>query len=299
MTTTLAAAPAAEKATRANVYVIDPRALSVDWTKNISRGGQEPPVDDALISLAMDMMPKAGAGDGEDGTSGQLQAVICRQLPGGGAPEVVGGFRRMRGALWLIESGTCPDFKIKYTVSRMSDAEAALVNVSENLQREDPQPMQLAFAVRALTEGFGLSMKQVAGRLKRSESFLAKVLNLVTLPSAVRADVASGDINLSAALELARMPAADQAEVIREARAAGQKVTSTRVREKRQEVQITTGKGAPVPRNAKQVREYLEGKTAVGDPGCGLASALLDYLDGKTPSVALDYIWDAAFAPKA
>ena len=78
----------------------------------------------------------------------------------------------MRAALWLIESGTCPDFKVKYVVSRLSDAEAALVNLTENIQREDPRPIQLAHAVRSLTEDYGLSLKQVAGRLKRSETWL-------------------------------------------------------------------------------------------------------------------------------
>ncbi len=78
----------------------------------------------------------------------------------------------MRAALWLIESGTCPDFKVKYVVSRLSDAEAALVNLCENIQREDPKPIQLAHAVRSLTEDYGLTLKQVAGRLKRSETWL-------------------------------------------------------------------------------------------------------------------------------
>ena len=44
----------------------------MDWKKNLSRNGEEPPVDDALIELAKDMMPKKGQGDAEDGTSGQL-----------------------------------------------------------------------------------------------------------------------------------------------------------------------------------------------------------------------------------
>jgi hypothetical protein len=47
----------------------------------------------------------------------------------------------MRAALYLIDSGLCPDFKVKYVVSRLSDAEAALVNLSENIQREDPKPV--------------------------------------------------------------------------------------------------------------------------------------------------------------
>ena len=119
-----------------------PRALVVDWQKNLSRNGEEPPVDDALIELARDMMPKKGQGDAEDGSSGQLNPILVRPLPDRRL-EVIGGFRRMRAALWLIESGTCPDFKVKYVVSRLSDAEAALVNLSENIQREDPKPIQL------------------------------------------------------------------------------------------------------------------------------------------------------------
>src|SRR5439155_7856753 len=167
-------------------------ALVVDWKKNLSRNGEEPSVDEALKELALDMMPKKGQGDSEDGTSGQLNPILTRPLPDRRL-EVVGGFRRMRAALWLIESSTCPDFKVKYVVSRLSDAEAALVNLSENIQREDPKPIQLAHAVRALTEDYGLTLKQVAGRLKRSEGWLSGLLDLVMLPSAIQASVARGE----------------------------------------------------------------------------------------------------------
>jgi len=148
------------KVTRSDVFLVDPRALLVDWRKNLSRGGEEPPVDDALVELAKDMMPKKGQGDTEEGTSGQLNPILVRPLSDRRL-EVVGGFRRMRAALWLIESGTCPDFKVKYVVSRLSDAEAALVNLSENIQREDPKPIQFAHAVRSLG---GLRADAQAGR---------------------------------------------------------------------------------------------------------------------------------------
>src|SRR3982750_2769958 len=87
------------KVTRSDIFLVDPRALVVDWRKNLSRNGEEPPVDDALIELAKDMMPKKGQGDTEDGTSGQLNPILVtpfsdRRL------EVVGGFPRMRAALW-------------------------------------------------------------------------------------------------------------------------------------------------------------------------------------------------------
>ena len=53
----------------------------MDWRKNLSRNGEEPPVDDALIELARDMMPKKGQGDAEEGTSGQLNPILVRPLP--------------------------------------------------------------------------------------------------------------------------------------------------------------------------------------------------------------------------
>src|SRR3954454_12991365 len=215
------------KVTRSDVFLVDPRALLVDWRKNLSRNGEEPPVDDALIELARDMMPKKGQGDTEEGTSGQLNPILVRPLSDRRL-EVVGGFRRMRAALWLIESGTCPDFKVKYVVSRLSDAEAALVNLSENIQREDPKPIQLAHAVRALTEDYGLTMKQVAGRLKRSEAWLSNLLSLVMLPASIQASVANGKTPVSAAIELTKLPTDKQVETFNDLAASGEKVTAAK-----------------------------------------------------------------------
>src|SRR4051795_415505 len=235
------------KVTRSDIFLVDPRAMVVDWKKNLSRNGEEPPVDDALIELAKDMMPRKGQGDAEDGSSGQLNPILTRPLPDRRL-EVVGGFRRMRAALWLIESGTCPDFKVKYVVSRLSDAEAALVNLSENIQREDPKPIQLAHAVRSLTEDYGLTLKQVAGRLKRSETWIANLLNLVMLPTSIQASVASGQTPVSAALELVKLPTDQPAAVFDSLSQGGGKITASKVKAKRQEVDEATGEGGPVPR---------------------------------------------------
>jgi ParB/RepB/Spo0J family partition protein len=235
------------KVTRSDIFLVDPRALEVDWKKNLSRNGEEPPVDEALKELALDMMPRKGQGDSEDGTSGQLNPILTRPLPDRSL-EVVGGFRRMRAALWLIESGTCPDFKVKYVVSRLSDAEAALVNLSENIQREDPRPVQLAHAIRSLTEDYGLTLKQVAGRLKRSETWCSNLLNLVMLPKPIQESVASGVTPVSAALELVKLPGDQQIKVFETLTEGGEKVTAAKVKAKRQETHEATGEGGPVPR---------------------------------------------------
>jgi ParB/RepB/Spo0J family partition protein len=283
------------KVTRSDIFLVDPRALIVDWKKNLSRNGVEPPVDEALIELAKDMMPKKGQGDAEDGSSGQLNPILTRPLPDRRL-EVVGGFRRMRAALWLIESGTCPDFKVKYVVSRLSDAEAALVNLSENLQREDPRPIQLAHAVRSLVEDYGLSMKQVAGRLKRSETWLSNLLNLVMLPTAIQASVASGQTPVSAAIELSKLPTEQQAQVFDALAQGGEKITASKVRQKRQEAHEKTGEGGPVPRTIKQFKLFLEGKTGPADPGHRLAADLLDFLAGEKSEAEIGEAWDRAFS---
>jgi ParB/RepB/Spo0J family partition protein len=282
------------KVTRSDIFLVDPEALLVDWRKNLSRGGEEPPVDDALVELARDMMPKKGQGDAEEGTSGQLNPILVRPLSDRRL-EVVGGFRRMRAALWLIESGTCPDFKIKYVVSRLSDAEAALVNLSENIQREDPKPIQLAHAVRSLTEDYGLTLKQVAGRLKRSEAWLSNLLNLVMLPAPIQASVANGKTPVSAALELVKLPTDKQVETFNDLAASGEKVTAAKVRKKRQETHEATGQGGPVPRSLKKLRAFLEGKTGPADPGHKLAAYLLDYMAGKKSDDNLGKYWDRVF----
>src|SRR3954465_7260041 len=286
------------KVTRSDIFLVDPRALIVDWKKNLSRNGEEPPVDEALKELALDMMPKKGQGDSEDGTSGQLNPILVRPLSDRRL-EVVGGFRRMRAALWLVESGTCPDFQVKYSVSRLSDAEAALVNLSENMQREDPRPVQLAHAIRSLTEDYGMSLKQVAGRLKRSETWCGNLLNLVMLPTAIQESVASGVTPVSAALELVKMPTDKQVAVFDSLVKGGEKITASKVKAQRQEAHEATGEGGPVPRTLKQFRAFLEGKTGPADPGHRLAAYLLDYIAGNRTDENLDKYWDRSFAESA
>lgn len=278
------------KVTRSDIFLVDPRALVVDWRKNLSRNGEEPPVDEALIELARDMLPKRGQGNGEDGTSGQLNPILTRPLPDRRL-EVVGGFRRMRAALWLVESGTCPDYRIKYTVSRLSDSEAALVNLSENLQREDPRPVQMAHAIRALTEDYGLTLKQVSGRLKKSEAWCRNLLDLVMLPTKIQASVASGQTPVAAALELTKLPGDQQVAVFDSLAQGGERITAAKVRQKRQE----NGQGGPVPPTIKQFRAFLEGKLGPADPGHKLASQLLDYLSGKQGEEVMGKDWDLAF----
>jgi ParB/RepB/Spo0J family partition protein len=260
--------------TRGNVYLADPRQLFVDWTKNISRGGQEPAVDDALIELAKDMIPKAGQGDNENGTSGQLNPILVRI---GNPYQVVGGFRRMRAALWLVESGTCTDFKIKYTVSRMSDVEAALINISENLQREDPSPIQMAHAIRALNEDYCLDWKTIAGRLKKSQAWCKSVVDLVSLPTAIQDKIQTGKVSVGAGKALAAMPAQEQAQALQDAEEGGGVVTPAKVRKAREKASLVA---AAVPLTAKQARTFFAERTPISDTEKRFNLMMVSFFDG-------------------
>lgn len=273
------------------LHMESPTDLKVDWRKNLSRGGVEPAVDEALISLAKDMMPCRGDGDSEDGSSGQLNPILVRVLPSG-EREVIGGFRRMRAAMYLIESELCPDFKIKYVIETMSDAEAALKNLSENLQREEPSPIQLAHAVRALTESYGMTMQAIAGRLKRSIGYLNGLLELLTLPKEIRTSVADGEMPIGAALELAKLPPGVQIETFNELASDGKKVSVKAVKEKLRERHESTGEGKAVKRTCQDLLGWLECQTGPADPGNKVAVMLLDWLEGKLSTAKLEKGWE-------
>jgi hypothetical protein len=142
-------------------------------------------------------------------------------------------------------------------------------------------------------------MKQVAGRLKRSETWCSNLLNLVMLPSAIQESVASGETPVSAALELVKMPTDQQVAVFDALAESGEKTTASRVKAKRQEAHEATGEGGPVPRNLKQLKAFLEGKTGPAGPGHRLAAYLLDYLAGKRSDEAMAKYWDRVFSEPA
>lgn len=295
------------KSSRSDVFMVDPRALVIDWKKNLSRGGTEPPVDDDLISLALDMVPKKGHGDSEDGTSGQINPITVRPLSDRRL-ELIGGFRRARAALHLIESGTCPDFQVKVIISRLNDAEAALVNMAENIHRSDPKPIELAHAVRQLTEDYGLPMATVAGRLKRSPEYLSQLIGLLMLPTPVQQSIEAGDTTVTAGLELAKVPPSDQSAVFSDAKDSNGKVKATAVKKvarKKAEEKAESAPANPGPsakpksirRSLKDVENFLEGKCGPGDPESGrkFADSLLAFIDGKATERQMDNAWDRAF----
>ena len=118
--------------------------------------------DDALNALAANLK-----------ANGLLQPVLVRQSPQG--YELIAGERRWRAAR-LAGLATIP------ALLRQADDAAALeLALTENLLRDDLNPMELAVAYRELLTVSGLTQEAVADRLGCSRPAVANTIRLLDL----------------------------------------------------------------------------------------------------------------------
>ncbi|GAW93656.1 ParB/RepB/Spo0J family partition protein [Calderihabitans maritimus] len=116
---------------------------------------------------------------------GIVQPVVVRPL-GNGNYELVAGERRWR-ACCKLGMKTIPAI-----IKEMSDREATEAALIENVQREDLNPLEEAWAYRTLIEEFKLTQEEVARRVGKSRSFIANTLRLLSLPCSVQDMVSEG-----------------------------------------------------------------------------------------------------------
>ncbi|MGQ9754445.1 MAG: ParB/RepB/Spo0J family partition protein [Desulfotomaculales bacterium] len=149
---------------------------------------------------------------------GLVQPVVVR--PCGTGYELVSGERRWRAYRALGRAF------IPAVVREMSDEEAAVAVLIENLQREDLNPLEEALAYQQLMNEFGLTQEEVARRVGKSRAAVANALRLLGLPAEVQELIEAGKISAGHARALAGVD--NEAEVIRLARRAAEEGFSVR-----------------------------------------------------------------------
>ena len=117
--------------------------------------------------------------------SGLVQPPVVRKNPAG-RWELISGERRLRAAQ-LLGWRT-----IQVVVRNVDDLTAATMTATENLNREDLNPIEEAESYRALQEKFGLSQQEVADRVGRGRATVANATRLLELPDEVRELVSKG-----------------------------------------------------------------------------------------------------------
>ena len=128
---------------------------------------------------------------------GVLQPVVVRRI--GGGYELVAGERRVRAAR-LAGFTTIPA-----VVRDMSENEAAVAALIENLQREGLNPLEEAEAFRRLVEEFGFTQEEVARSVGLSQPAVANKMRLLRLPEEVRDALRRGCIGERHARALLRL----------------------------------------------------------------------------------------------
>lgn len=130
---------------------------------------------------------------------GVLQPLVVTPTLAADRYLIVAGHRRFAAAA-LAGLTTIPAI-----VRPMTDEERLQAMLVENVQREDVKPLEEAAAYRRLVDEFGLTQRELATKVGRTQGHISKRLALLEIPAAAAAALDSGGIDLQGALELARL----------------------------------------------------------------------------------------------
>lgn len=121
---------------------------------------------------------------------GVLQPIIVQESKNlAGTYEIVAGERRWRAARMAGLT------EIPSIILDGDELKAAQVAVIENVQRENLNPVEEAFAYQALIDRFGLTQDEVAKQVGKSRPAVANMLRLIDLPDEVLEALKAGDIS--------------------------------------------------------------------------------------------------------
>jgi len=121
--------------------------------------------------------------------SGVVQPILLRRTPSAEARyQLVVGERRWRAAR-IAGLETVPA-----VVRDLTDEDALELALTENLLRQDLNPLEVAQAYQTLLERFHLNHEQVAERLGINRSSVTNTLRLLRLPPAVQGMISKEEI---------------------------------------------------------------------------------------------------------
>jgi ParB/RepB/Spo0J family partition protein len=258
-----------EGATRTNLFLISPADIAVDPGLNTRR---QEPSRERVEELGRDMNER-----------GNRTPVECRPIDGGRV-QLVAGYTRHRAALWVVESGLNPDFKLRVLVFACSEEEAPDHNVAEDTMRHELSPMDRANIVRRYRDVLGKDDRFIAERLRCAPSYVGQLAKLLTIPRHVQRKVHEGAIPARTAMAPADLPAEERDAPVREAEESAGRVAHARVAARLRDRAAATCRGKRIGRTAGEVRGFFEGLAGPGeDPDvASFADALVGYVRGTT-----------------
>lgn len=139
-------------------------------------------------------------------SQGIIQPIVVRRISDD-KYEIIAGERRWRAAqLAGLEH-------VPAVVRTINDEAAIAMSLIENIQRQDLNAIEEAQALHRLIEEFDMTHEQVAKAVGKSRAAVSNLLRLLQLPSAVRAMVEQGKIDMGHARALLSLTPSQQMEV--------------------------------------------------------------------------------------
>lgn len=120
--------------------------------------------------------------------AGILQPIMV--VPDGGAYKILIGERRWRAALRAGLS------KVPVLIRNIPERKQLEVSLIENLQREQLNPLEVAFGYQRLTEDLGYTQEDVAQKVGKDRASVANFLRLLKLPEEIQESLQSGAITM-------------------------------------------------------------------------------------------------------
>jgi ParB/RepB/Spo0J family partition protein len=125
---------------------------------------------------------------------GQLQPIVVKQIDAQ-RYRLVAGERRYRAISQILKQDM-----IRATIRRVveSEADTRFVQISENTQRDDYLPLELAAELADIKKETGLTIEQIASRIGKSKGFVSKYINLLNAPDDIKQAIESGAVSATA-----------------------------------------------------------------------------------------------------
>ncbi|MGQ9608135.1 MAG: ParB/RepB/Spo0J family partition protein [bacterium] len=165
---------------------------SAERIVNISVDDISPSPYQPRVQMNSELLEELSASIKEKGV---VQPIIVRSL-GNDKYEIIAGERRLR-ACKLAGLKEIPAI-----IREASDIEAMEIAITENIQREDLNSIELAKAYSALMTQFNLTQEQLAQAVGKSRSAVANIMRLLQLPYEVQENVLANKLSMGHARAL-------------------------------------------------------------------------------------------------
>lgn len=186
--------------------------------------------------------------------NGIIQPLLVRPMSDG-SYQLVAGERRWRAAHM---AGL---HEVPVTIREMTDEEASVFALIENLQREDLNPVEEAEGLKSLIETYGFTQEEAADRVGKSRVAVTNTLRLLKLPQSVLSLLGEGKITAGHSRALLGLD--DEKEMLRIADSAITNELSVRQVEKMVKYASQGEKATPKKRDKKRDKYYDEVELAL------------------------------------